>query len=215
MTYNPMDDDDIIVPASAEPVDMDNAEGDDADAPAKDNSRKIGVAVLGGILVILAMVIVFALAPKGTPADGVLPADPANYHAPALTLPRLDGAGNLTLADLKGKPVVLNFWASWCVTCKAEAQLMADTEKKWRDKGVVFIGVDSSDTNDSAKAWEKTYGVEYPSIVDSDGKTKDAWRVTGFPETFFIGADGIIKSKFISAIDEKSLNDNLNLITGG
>ncbi len=168
--------------------------------------------MLVGIVVVLIMVLVFALAPKGTPADGVLPADPVGYVVPSLDLPKLDGTGNLTLAELAGKPVVVNFWASWCTTCKAEAQIMADVEKKWRDKGVVFIGIDSVDKDEPAKAYEKQYGVEYDSVVDPEGTTAAAWRVTGYPETFFISPDGHIASKFISSIDEAALEENLALI---
>lgn len=171
--------------------------------------RKAAVIVLCAIVALLAVVFIVALSPKGTPADGILPADPTGYQAPALTMPRLDGQGDLSLSDYSGKPVVVNFWASWCTTCKAEAQVVADAEKKWRDQGVVFIGIDTNDQDDPAKEYEKEYGVEYVSVVDPAGSTARTWRVTGYPETFFISPDGRIISKFISSIDAQSLDESI------
>ena len=176
---------------------------------AAGSSRRTGILVLLGIVVAMVLVFVAAMSSKGRPTDGVLPADPAGYAAPTLSLPRLDGGGQFTLADLNGKPVVVNFWASWCTTCKAEAATLAAAEKKWRDKGVIFVGIDSEDTNAPAAAYEKQYGVEYASVVDPTKSTSSAWRVTGFPETFFVGADGRIVSKFISSIDETTLDEHI------
>ncbi len=179
------------------------------DVTSATSSRRTGILVLLGIVVAMVLVFVAAMSAKGRPTDGVLPADPVGYAAPALTLPRLDGKGPLTLADLKGKPVVVNFWASWCTTCKAEAEALAAAEKKWRDKGVVFIGIDAQDTNPEAIAYEEKYGVEYLSVVDPSKATSSTWRVTGFPETFFIGPDGRIISKFISSIDQTTLDEHI------
>lgn len=172
-------------------------------------SRRAGIITL--VVVVLAMLVVLGvfLAPKGKPADGVLPPDPAGFAAPAIDLPRLDGQGNLSLAELKGTPVVLNFWASWCTTCKDEAPTLVASEAKWRDKGVVFLGVDSVDKNDGAKAFEKTYGITYPSVVNPDGSVAAKWRVTAYPETFFIGRDGRIVSAVRNGVDAATLDENI------
>lgn len=173
------------------------------------SSRKAGIITL--IVVVVAMLVVLgvALAPKGKPVSGVLPADPSGYAAPALDLPRLDGQGNLSLADLAGKPVVVNFWASWCTTCKDEAATLVAAEKKWRDKGVVFLGIDSVDKDDAAKAYEKTYGVEYDSVVDPEGKTAGEWYVTAYPESFFIDPQGRIVSAVRNGIDAATLDEHI------
>ena len=113
------------------------------------------------------------------------------------------------LADYVGKPVVVNFWASWCTTCKDEAAALGDAERKWRDKGVVFVGMDSSDKDVDAKKFELLYGMEYTSLIDRDGLQSPDWGVTGYPETFFIGKDGRIVSKYISAIDAVTLDQRI------
>ncbi|MEI6363791.1 MAG: TlpA disulfide reductase family protein [Actinomycetes bacterium] len=184
------------------------------DAPPANSSRKAGIITLVGVLALLVIVLVVALAPKGKPADGVLPADPTGYNAPALSLPKLDGDGKISLADLKGKPVVVNFWASWCVTCKAEAPVVAAAEKRWRDKGVVFLGIDALDKNDAAKVFEGEYGFEYDSVVDPEGTTANAWRVTAYPESFFIGRDGRIVSAVRNAVDETTIDERIAQIVG-
>jgi cytochrome c biogenesis protein CcmG/thiol:disulfide interchange protein DsbE len=177
-------------------------------------SRKAGIITLVAIVAVLAIVLIVALAPKGKPAGGILPADPKGYTAPAISLPRLDGTGQLSLADLKGKPVVVNFWASWCTTCKAEADTLVAAEKKWRDKGVVFLGIDSVDKDDAAKAYEKQYGVEYDSVVDPAGKTAAQWYVTAYPESFFIDAEGRIVSAVRNGVDAATLDERIAQIVG-
>jgi cytochrome c biogenesis protein CcmG/thiol:disulfide interchange protein DsbE len=119
----------------------------------------------------------------------------------------------LSLADLKGKPVVVNFWASWCTTCKAEADTLVAAEKKWRDQGVVFLGIDSVDKDDAAKAYEKQYGVEYSSVVDPEGKTAAQWYVTAYPESFFIDREGRIVSAVRNGVDAATLDEHIQEIT--
>ncbi len=179
-----------------------------ADVPVSTPSRRRAIAALAAVVVLLATVLVVAFAPKGRPIDGVLPPDPTGYAMPDVTLP-LVGGGTLSLASLRGKPVVVNFWASWCTTCLAEAALLGRTERVWRAKGVVFIGMDSSDTDPAAQAFAAKYGMQYRSLADRTGAQTPRWGVTGYPETFFIGRDGRIRGKFVSAIDAASLQSRL------
>ena len=86
--------------------------------------------------------------------------------APEFSGALVDGQGDLALSSLRGKTVVVNFWASWCTTCKAEADVIAKVEKKWRDKGVVFLGVDSHDTTAGAHTYIETYGIGFQSVQD-------------------------------------------------
>jgi cytochrome c biogenesis protein CcmG/thiol:disulfide interchange protein DsbE len=181
-----------------------------ADGPElKSTSRKAGIIGLVAVVVAIIVILAVALAPKGKPVGGVLPADPKGYSAPEVTLPRLDGKGELSLSDLEGKPVVVNFWASWCTTCKAEAASLVAAEKKWRDRGVVFLGIDAVDKDEAAKAYEKDYGIEYDSIVDPEGTTAAAWYVTAYPETFFIDAKGRIVSAVRNGVDAHTLDERI------
>lgn len=183
-----------------------------SEAVGATTSRKGPLLMLG--IGALALVVFFfvAFAPKGAPAGGVLPVDPTGFRVPDVTLPGLDDGQPLALASFKGKPLVVNFWASWCTTCIDEAALLGATERKYRSQGVVFIGMDSSDKDASAKAFMAKYGIEYTSLVDSTGAQTPKWGVTGYPETFFIGRDGRIKSKYISAIDAKTLETSIAAI---
>jgi cytochrome c biogenesis protein CcmG/thiol:disulfide interchange protein DsbE len=110
--------------------------------------------------------------------------------APRLDLPRLDAGGRLSLASLRGKVVVVNFWESYCIPCKQEARRVAATARAWREKGVVFVGVNAFDTKSAARAYLQRYGVDYPNIRDGVGDTFGRWGVTGVPETFFIDRRG-------------------------
>ena len=181
---------------------------DEAAEAATPPSRRRAIGALAVVVVLLATVLVVAFAPKGRPIDGVLPADPTGYAVPDVTLP-LVGGGTLSLASLRGRPVVVNFWASWCTTCIDEAALLGRVEREWRARGVVFIGMDSSDTDAAAKAFAAKYGMEYRSLADRFGTQTPRWGVTGYPETFFIGRDGRIRGKFVSAIDRASLETRL------
>lgn len=110
--------------------------------------------------------------------------------APSFTLPRLDTGGELSLASLEGKVVVLNFWASWCLPCKEETPRLQKAWKRWRGEGVVVVGIDAQDFRVDAKRFMKRFGVKYPVVYDGKGSTLGRYGVTGFPETFFVSRDG-------------------------
>ena len=110
--------------------------------------------------------------------------------APTLDLPQLNGTGNLSLASLRGKVVVVNFWQSSCYPCKLEARDISSAARHWTGKDVVFLGVDAQDLKSAAHAYMRRYGVTYPNVRDAIGKTWPKWGVTGVPETFFIDRRG-------------------------
>jgi cytochrome c biogenesis protein CcmG/thiol:disulfide interchange protein DsbE len=135
-----------------------------------------------------------------------LTSDPVGDMAPEFSGALVDGQGDLALSSLRGKTVVVNFWASWCTTCKAEADVIAKVEKKWRDKGVVFLGVDSHDTTAGAHTYMQTYGIGFQSVQDPQETIGAQYDVTGLPETFFLDTKGRIVEKYISSVDEKTLD---------
>jgi cytochrome c biogenesis protein CcmG/thiol:disulfide interchange protein DsbE len=119
--------------------------------------------------------------------------------APAFRLPRTAGGGKLSLASLRGKVVVLNFWASDCVPCKQEQRRLNAVAARYEPKGVVFLGIDEIDLNGPARAYLRHYDVRYPSVSDGDGAVAGMFGVTGTPETFFIDRRGRVVPPHIVA----------------
>ena len=109
--------------------------------------------------------------------------------APGLRLPRIGGGPTFDLAAYRGKVVVVNFWASWCVECKLEAKTLRDAATRWRGQAVV-IGIDTKDLSFAAKRYMARYDVNYGIVRDVDGSESDRWGVTGYPETFFVDRNG-------------------------
>lgn len=105
--------------------------------------------------------------------------------APAFELPKLEG-GTLSSDDLRDSPVVVNFWASWCVPCREEAPLLERTWRRYRDQGVVILGVNIQDAKSDAKGFVREFDITYPVVRDVNQELVRRFGVTGIPETFFI-----------------------------
>lgn len=120
--------------------------------------------------------------------------------APDFTLPRLD-AGELRLADFRGRVVLLNFWASWCPPCRAEARTLEAAWQRYKDRGVVFVGVNIQDQEPDARAFLEEFGITYPNVIDRGHRVAIDYGVWGLPETFIIDGDGRITYKHIGALD--------------
>ena len=110
--------------------------------------------------------------------------------APSFSLKRIDGSGTVDLASLRGKPVVLNFWASWCVPCKSEAAALEAAYRRYRTQGVVFLGVDYHDVTGDARNFLNHHDVTYTTLQDGSGMVGDRYGLSGVPETFFIDRRG-------------------------
>ena len=110
--------------------------------------------------------------------------------APSFRLDRLDQHGKLSLASYRGRPVVLNFWASWCVPCKEEAPLLESVWKQYRNRGLVVLGVDINDVRSEARRFARKNGMSYPLAYDGPGETTTDYGLTGVPETFFVARNG-------------------------
>jgi cytochrome c biogenesis protein CcmG/thiol:disulfide interchange protein DsbE len=110
--------------------------------------------------------------------------------APVFRLDRLDRPGKLSLASYRGRPVVLNFWASWCVPCKEEAPLLEAVWRRYRDRGLVVLGIDIHDLRSDARRFARQNRMSYPLAFDGVGKTSTDYGLTGVPETFFVARSG-------------------------
>jgi cytochrome c biogenesis protein CcmG/thiol:disulfide interchange protein DsbE len=124
--------------------------------------------------------------------------------APAFTLRRLDTGAPITLAELKGKPVVLNFWASWCAPCKVEHPVLAWGARRFAGEAQ-FYGIVFEDTEENARTFAAPVDPAFPQLLDERSRMAVDYGVSGVPETYFIDAAGIIRDKFVGPIDARSL----------
>jgi len=110
--------------------------------------------------------------------------------APAFTLQKLDGPGTVSLASYRGKPVVLNFWASWCDPCKSEAAVLQRDWASYRSRGVVFLGVDYHDLNSDARRFVSAHALTFPMLEDGSGNVTNRYGISQVPETYVLNREG-------------------------
>jgi cytochrome c biogenesis protein CcmG/thiol:disulfide interchange protein DsbE len=111
-----------------------------------------------------------------------------------------------SLAEMRGRPVVLNFWASWCVECRYETDVLEATWQKYRDQGVVFLGVAYADVEPNSIAYMEEFGVTFPHAPDLGTDISQDYEITGVPETFFIDKNGVIRHVQIGAVNQQMLD---------
>jgi cytochrome c biogenesis protein CcmG, thiol:disulfide interchange protein DsbE len=155
------------------------------------------------VLAVLAAVglLVYGLASKGDSRIAV--GDPA----PQMTVERLEGGGEESLADYRGRWVMVNFWASWCVPCREEATALNQLQQERGGKQFTVVGVDSNDLSPDAKAFIAKYGVEYPQLRDGNGDLAKDFGTTGVPESYLFDPQGKLKVPWRGPVDEKILEE--------
>jgi cytochrome c biogenesis protein CcmG/thiol:disulfide interchange protein DsbE len=168
------------------------------------------IVVWGGVIVVLAF-LGWGLLKRGESRPE------AGNEAPDFTLRLFDGYynefddGSVTLSDLEGRVVVINFWASWCVECRVEAEELEALWQDYQDEGVVFVGVDYDDTEAKAKQYLEEFGITYPNGLDGRGHiTENTYHITGVPETFVVDSAGNIASAKIGAYRPGELRRTLD-----
>ena len=155
------------------------------------------------VVALVALVVVLAFGFRRDPQD--IRTGTVGRPAPAFDLERLDAPGRVRLADLGGKIVIVNFFASWCIPCKEEAPALIRVWERYRKADVVFVGIVYQDSPQAAKEFHDRLGQTWPIAMDDNARTSLAFGVFGIPETYFIGKDGVIAGRRIGAIDEATL----------
>lgn len=129
--------------------------------------------------------------------------------APDLVVERLDG-GQVRLSQLRGQPVVVNFWASWCAPCRQEEDVLKRAAERWRGS-VAFLGVDIQDSPAAGRAHQAQAQYPYP-VGPAAGGVSPAYGVTGPPETFFIDGRGVVVARFLGPLDTSLMDRYLQLV---
>jgi len=167
---------------------MNNAMEQSVEAPAGTRKSRLSwgrLVAWGGLLLLLAVLGAALLrTQQGQPRPG--------QNAPAFNLTTFDGQ-QISLDSLQGKVVLLNFWASWCITCKDEAAYLEQAWLQYRSRDdVVFLGVAWTDTDAKAKEYIARYRISYPNGPDLRTRISQTYRITGVPETYIINRDGVL-----------------------
>lgn len=118
--------------------------------------------------------------------------------------------GRLQLSDLRGQVVMVDFWASWCPPCRQEAPVLARVYEEYRDRGVVFVGIDVWDHLGDAELYLQQEGQKYPNGFDGTGVIAIDYGVRGIPEKFFIGRNGAIAKKYVGPLNAELLRNTLD-----
>lgn len=159
------------------------------------------VAIWGGILIILAVLGWGLLRVNAERPDDVAP----DFEVRFFNGYEWEGKPVANLSDFKGRPVVLNFWASWCAECRIEADLLEDTWQAYKDDGVVFLGVAYVDVEPKSIGYLEEFDITYPNGPDLRSSVSSKYEITGVPETFFIDREGKISHIQIGPVNETML----------
>ncbi|MDP2994236.1 MAG: TlpA disulfide reductase family protein, partial [Anaerolineales bacterium] len=115
----------------------------------------------------------------------------------------------VTLSDLRGQVVIINFWASWCPPCREEAAYLEQTWRKYKDQGVVFIGVDYVDTEKAALAYIAEFDITYLNGPDVGTRIAQAYNIKGVPETYYVDRNGTLRGVHIGPLTSPQLDEKI------
>jgi cytochrome c biogenesis protein CcmG/thiol:disulfide interchange protein DsbE len=163
------------------------------------------------VAIVLAPVVLFALLlASGLGKDPrALPSKLIGQPAPEFSLPRIDERGTIGSRDLAGQVLVVNFWQARCIPCKVEHPALEAAWERYRDRGVVVLGVSFDDTPEAAMAFRDELGGDWPLADDPGSRAAIAYGVFGVPETFVIAPDGTIAAKTTGAVTYDWLTDEI------
>ncbi len=193
------------------------AENAPVQGPVRKNKRRRRILIFCVVSLLNVGLLTLLLTQLLTPAPKS-ESDPLVGHpAPNFSLAMLrphSRQSTLLFSNFKGKPVVLNFWASWCDPCKEEAPLLESSWKQVQAQGkdVVFLGIDFQDLNNAGISFLKLNSITYPTVLDADGSVAIKYGVTSLPQTIFINRNGTVMSRVPRELTAPVLSSNLQLI---
>lgn len=198
-----------------------------------DSNKPFGVALrwwlAGGCLAIFTCAVVTVMCvviswavfgpqpPRGNEAAAPAPAvrrlrgNPVGQPAPAFQLRDVDGREH-TLDEYRGRPVLINFWATWCGPCRAEMPIIEAAYQQHKEDGLVVLAIDVRENPELARTFAGWLGVSFTILDDGTGDVAYRYRVTAFPTSFFVDREGIIRAWQVGAMDESALNRHLSQI---
>lgn len=172
------------------------------------------VAVASGV-VALVFVVALALSKEGEissdTGSGVTSGGLVGKNAPDFALPSLDG-GRVSLEGLRGQNVVLNFWATWCVPCRAEMPELQQVYDEKRNQGVVVLAVNLKEQQGQVDSYVRELGLTFPVVLDKDGSVAESYKVLGLPTSVFIDRGGVIRNVSYGALNQSAIERRLKNI---
>jgi len=146
--------------------------------------------------------------PADTSAGRREPQPAVDHPAPDFTLTRFDTGEKVRLSDLRGKPVIVNFWATWCRPCRAEMPALQATFERYGED-LLVVGVDQGETGEVVGPFLDEFGITFPILMDEDMTVGRQYRILGLPTTFFIDSQGIVRGVHAGEINSAILAEGI------
>ncbi|MBC8331474.1 MAG: TlpA family protein disulfide reductase [Anaerolineae bacterium] len=155
------------------------------------------------ILLIGAGWIWLSATPENSTTSGAIPAPQEGFLAPDFTLNTLAGE-TIQLSELRGQPVLINIWASWCPPCRTEMPAMQRVYRDFKEQGFVILAVNATNQDTATKAADFVADkhLNFPILMDTDGTVSRNYQISSLPTSFFVGRDGIIREMVIGGMSE-------------
>lgn len=169
--------------------------------PVKSKPRRLSIGVIIAFALIIGLLVIL-----GWRLIKVNSGQVSSGMAPDFTITSFEGE-TVTLSELRGQVVIINFWASWCPPCREEAPYLEATWRKYKDQGVVFIGVDYVDTESKALAYIDEFDITYFNGPDVGTRISHDYNMQGVPETFYVAKNGDLRGLKVGPLSPPELDE--------